>query len=132
MSDQIRQSMLLRNVVLKVLREAPGPVNANEIFDKPEVREVCDDRNKISVLLSDLWRSKPQQAHRVPTRVLGTNLKYAYAATLGGLSITPPTRDKRESIKETTAPAAKPKPQITVTEHLVTIELDTIRITVEV
>lgn len=129
--NQISQAALLRQRVIKLLEDTDEPLHALAVYDKPEIREVSKSKDQVTILLSDMWRSK--NATRVPCIVPGANVRYAYIITK------PPEpavkvvkRTKTEALKEVYAIPYKDKPQITVTEHKVTIELATIKITIDV
>lgn len=128
--NQISQAALINNRILTVLEAAAKPLSALDLYDRPEIRELAIDRNKVSMMLSDLRRSG--RVTRVPCVVPGTNVRFAYEfkadANKPRANLTPKVKTDASTLKN----VAKSKPQITVTEHKVTIELDTIRITVEV
>jgi len=129
--NQLSQAALLRQRVIKALEDAyPNPLHALNMYDKPEIKEVSKGKDQVTVLLSDLWRGG--NCHRVPCIEPGTSVRYAY------------TREKPEPVvKAVVAPRVigkhhalaapyKDKPQITVTEHQVVIELSAIKITIDV
>jgi hypothetical protein len=128
--NQLTQAALVNNRILSILAAATQPMSAVDLYDKPEVRELVVDRNKVSMVLSDMWRAG--RLTRVPCVVPGSSTKYAYEAKSDAkparVSPTPKVKVEPQAVQGT----AKTKPHITVTEHRVTIELDTIRITVEV
>jgi hypothetical protein len=132
--NQITQIALIQNRVISILETLDTPTNVLDLFDVPEMQEVCPDRGKLSQVLSDLWRAG--QLTRVPCVVPGSQVKYAYEIAKGGKM--PKPRTESTSVPhvkvrpQTESHQAKSKPHITVTEHLVTIELDSICITVEV
>jgi hypothetical protein len=132
--NQITQIALIQNRVISILETLDTPTNVLDLFDVPEMQEVCPDRGKLSQVLSDLWRSG--QLTRVPCVVPGSQVKYAYEVAKGGKMSKPRTEStSAPHVKvrpQMEAHQAKSKPRITVTEHLVTIELDSIYITVEV
>jgi hypothetical protein len=121
--NQIAQIALIQNRVISILETLDTPTNVLDLFDVPEMQEVCPDRGKLSQVLSDLWRAG--QLTRVPCVVPGSQVKYAYEVAKGAKTPHVKVRPHMESHQ------AKSKPRITVTEHLVTIELDSICITVE-
>lgn len=122
--NQITQIALIQNRVISILETLDTPTNVLDLFDVPEMQEVCPDRGKLSQVLSDLWRAG--QLTRVPCVVPGSQVKFAYEVAKGAKTPHIKVRPQAEPCQ------AKSKPHITVTEHRVTIELDTILITVEV
>jgi hypothetical protein len=122
--NQITQIALIQNRVVSILETLDTPTNVLDLFDVPEMQEVCPDRGKLSQVLSDLWRSG--QLTRVPCVVPGSQVKFAYEVAKGAKTPHIKVRPQTESHQ------TKSKPRIAVTEHLVTIELDSICITVEV
>jgi hypothetical protein len=122
--NQITQIALIQNRVVSILETLDTPTNVLDLFDVPEMQEVCPDRGKLSQVLSDLWRSG--QLTRVPCVVPGSQVKFAYEVAKGAKTPHVKVRPQAEPCQ------AKSKPRIAVTEHLVTIELDSICITVEV
>lgn len=135
--NQLTTAALVNNRILSILATATGPMSALDLYDKPELREIVADRNKVSMVLSDLWRAG--RLTRVPCVIPGSQTKFAYEAKPNQFELkkrASPT--PKVKVHQGASPLAagevkvKTKPQITVTEHRVTIELDTIRITVEV
>jgi hypothetical protein len=127
MPQSIAIAAKLSNRICTVLEQLSAPINAVDLFDKPEIRELCTDRGKVSATLSDMWRSG--RLNRYPCVLAGSSVRYAYellAEFKSGRSVEKVPKVKVE------APLVKDKPHITVTDHLVTIELATIKITVEV
>jgi hypothetical protein len=126
--NQITQIALIQNRVISILETLDTPTNVLDLFDVPEMQEVCPDRGKLSQVLSDLWRSG--QLTRVPCVVPGSQVKFAYEVAKGAK--TPHVKVRPQAQVQVESHQAKSKARIAVTEHLVTIELDSICITVEV
>lgn len=132
MDTPITAAVKLHTRVLEVLSKADGPMTALDVYDKPEIKELCNDSGKISVLMSDMWRNHKltRQAWKVPN----TKVKYAYTLSTTMVPIVakalPLIRAQAQVAKEASPPTTKP--QITVTEHQVVIELSTMKITIDV
>jgi len=133
--NQISQAALLRQRVLAALEAAyPNPLHALDMYDKPEIKEVSKGKDQVIVLLSDMWRGG--NVTRVPCVEPGTHVKYAYVwAKPPEPAVKVGKRTIKNYIEEHSPKRAVPykdKPQITVTEHCVTIELAAIKITIDV
>jgi hypothetical protein len=135
----------LRARILRILESRPinDPyIDVIGLFDMPEIRELTNDRNKVSIMLSDMFRTKSMPVTRLPSGKKG-NVKYVYASSKV-VADSPKALPKAERIEpktitvspttDTNAPTEvkKAKPSITVTEDKVTIETESIRIVIEI
>lgn len=136
MSDnQIKNAALTRQRILEALAAAEGLVLTNQdLYAMYAINEVAKDANQVSVILSELNRTG--QIKREPYIKAGTNIKFAYKYnpdsiykphTHGGNATASGPVKFIRPVPTTT----QPKPEITVTDDLVTIVMANVRITVQ-
>ena len=53
----------LYRLLEKLLREAEGPMNCNELFDIAEVRDYAASPNRVSDYLGNMWRRGLLRTH---------------------------------------------------------------------
>lgn len=66
----------LFNALEKILRESGEPMDCNELFDKPEVREHAATTNRVSDYLGNLWRKG--LVTRLPSNTDGSRSRWRY------------------------------------------------------
>ena len=141
--ELIKTAALARQRVTEALTDE---VQTNQdLYDHPSVREACKDSNHVSIILSDLRRAGTAVRERMT--VPGTNIKYAYKLNPAGKparkvykhqakSFTPEAvAHVEQMVSNMVLPAGAggtmPKPEITVTDTCVTIDMAAVRIIVQ-
>lgn len=66
----------LFNALEKILRESGEPMDCNQLFDKPEVREHAATPNRVSDYLGNLWRKG--LVKRLPSNTPGSRSRWCY------------------------------------------------------
>ena len=109
-------------VLTKILKNAPEPMDCNELFDLPEVKEWAASPNRVSDYLGGLWRKGLVLRHVQP-RTENSRARYSYE-----------WKDKKRGVKAAAVAATgieyapriiADRPSMTITEEgsVVTIEL---------
>lgn len=91
--NTIHSNELLRSRIINHFKQLPKGTfqDAVELFDNPNIREVCNDVNQVSIKLSDMFRAQNKVLTRIPHHRPRSPVKFAYGLPMDNNSATEST-----------------------------------------